>query len=364
MSDFDYGNARLRAMKSRLLSRRTLESLAEAASVQGLITALTNTAYREAVEAALARSTVELAGMDCLAEALRNDLVATVGRARQFFSGAAAELAALTLRRYDVHNVKTVLRGLARQVVASEILSGMLPVGELSVADLAQLAQSADVRVAIDLLATWRMQAAQPLLALRARGRGGDLEVSAMELALDRWYLCAALRGAREAGEAGRPVVEVLDREADAANILTALRLIGATDTATAVREHFGVDNVGQLFVGPGQIQFAQLTEAAHKASVVEAVNVLADTSYGELLAGAMEAYIASGHLSVFERALSRRRLQRTAKLLARDPLGIGVLLGYVTLKTNEVSNLRTIAQGLMLGDKPDRIRAELMFAN
>mgnify|MGYP001559071884 CR=1 FL=1 len=90
MSDFDYGNARLRAMKSRLLSRRTLESLAEAASVQGLITALTNTAYREAVEAALARSTVELAGMDCLAEALRNDLGATVGRAQRKNGAAGA----------------------------------------------------------------------------------------------------------------------------------------------------------------------------------------------------------------------------------------------------------------------------------
>ena len=79
MADFDYGNTRLRAMKSRLIPRRTLEGLAEAGSVQGLINALTDTAYREAVEAALVR----LVGMDCLAEALRNDLVATVGKARR-----------------------------------------------------------------------------------------------------------------------------------------------------------------------------------------------------------------------------------------------------------------------------------------
>src|SRR5512145_2414625 len=99
MPDFDYGNARLRAMRSRLLSRQALEELAQVGSVQGLITALIDTAYREAVEAALVR----LTGMDCLTQALRNDLVATLGRARTFYSGPAGELAALVLRRYDLH---------------------------------------------------------------------------------------------------------------------------------------------------------------------------------------------------------------------------------------------------------------------
>jgi vacuolar-type H+-ATPase subunit C/Vma6 len=33
MSDFDYGNARLRAMKSRLLTRQVMEELAGAESV-------------------------------------------------------------------------------------------------------------------------------------------------------------------------------------------------------------------------------------------------------------------------------------------------------------------------------------------
>ena len=89
MADFDYGNARLRAMKSRLIPRRALEGLTEIGHAEGLITALTDTAYREAVEAALVR----LAGMECLAEALRNDLVATVGKARRFFRDRAGELA-------------------------------------------------------------------------------------------------------------------------------------------------------------------------------------------------------------------------------------------------------------------------------
>lgn len=356
MSAFDYGNARLHAMKSRLLSRQTLEGLAETGSVQGLLTALTNTAYRQAVEAALVR----LAGMEALAEALRNDLVATLGKVRRFFAGPAGELAALVLRRYDVHNVKTVLRGLAQHVPASEILASVLPIGELRPADLTQLTGVADFRAAIDLLATWRLPLAWPLLELRARRPGAD--VPEMELALDRWHLRSALEAARAAKEEGRPLLETLMLQADAANILTALRLIGVPERDTILRQRFGVEDVTSLFIGPGHVPFALLAEAAHQASVAHAVQSLATTPYAALLAEAMESYARLGRLSLFERAFAQRQLQHAAGLIARDPLGIGVLLGYIALKTNEVANLRAIAQGLMIGEKPDRIRAELMF--
>jgi hypothetical protein len=47
MADYDYGNARLRVMKSRLLPRSELEVLAEAGSLDGLIAALTKTVYQK-----------------------------------------------------------------------------------------------------------------------------------------------------------------------------------------------------------------------------------------------------------------------------------------------------------------------------
>ena len=53
MADYDYGNARIHVMKSRLLPRHELETLADAGSLQGLIAALTKTVYQKSVEAAL-----------------------------------------------------------------------------------------------------------------------------------------------------------------------------------------------------------------------------------------------------------------------------------------------------------------------
>ena len=116
MSGYEYGNARLRAMKSRLLPRRELDALAETGSPQGLIAALTKTAYRKSVETALTRAS----GMDCIAEALRYDLINTLGKVQNFFDGQAGEMAAIILRTYDIHNLKAILRGLSKQVAAGE----------------------------------------------------------------------------------------------------------------------------------------------------------------------------------------------------------------------------------------------------
>jgi vacuolar-type H+-ATPase subunit C/Vma6 len=47
---------------------------------------------------------------------------------------------------------------------------------------------------------------------------------------------------------------------------------------------------------------------------------------------------------------------------ITKDPLGIGVFLGYLALKVNEVANLHWIARGISLGFGPAVLRAEMSF--
>ena len=135
MADFDYGNARLHAMKSRLLSQHRLETLADNASLSGLIATLAQTSYRKPVEAALTRAS----GLDCINEALRLDLTGTLGNIRSFYQDQAVELVAIVLRTYDIHNLKTILRGLTKNLPPGDILPVLLPVGDLNYFTLADL---------------------------------------------------------------------------------------------------------------------------------------------------------------------------------------------------------------------------------
>ncbi|MEJ2597987.1 MAG: V-type ATPase subunit [Anaerolineales bacterium] len=355
MAEFDYGNARLRAMKSRLLSRHDLEALTEAESLQGLISALTKTTYRQSVEAAL----THVSGMDCIHLALRNELIATLGKVHGFFHEQAEEMIAIVLRAYDVHNMIAILRGLAKNAPQTEILSTLLPVGDVSLSLLAELMRASNPRDAIDLSASMNLLIAQPLLKLRIEHPGA--ETDEMELALNKWYFAESQRILSEKG-GGERLSSALKQDADIANLITVFRFVYAPKEKTALRERFRTDDIAYLFVGPGFLTFELLVQLSQQRTLSSLLNILDESPYGPALADGQIAFDRSGRLSEFEKSLNRFRLNWMGQQIAKDPLGIGVFLGYQALKTNEIKNIRWIAQGINNGANADAIQSELEF--
>ena len=356
MSGFDYGNARLRAMKSRLLSRAEVEALAGANSLQTLFSTLARTAYRRPIEAALVRKQ----GMACLTEALSRDLMETLGRMRTFYSGPAGELVAVILYAYDVHNLKTILRGLEKHASPEEMATAQLPVGELAAGLLAQLARAPEPRAVIDQTASMGLPIAQPLLELRAKRPGAGL--LEMELALDRWRFQQAQAQVRRYRRGAEWLSAAVSLEADLVNVCTTMRFVHTPAERQALRKWVGSDDLDGLFVGPGRLPFELLSQAGRQDTMEAAVKILARAPYEPPLRAGLGAYMRSGRLGDFEGHLRGFRLRWTARLIATDPLGIGVPLGYSALKVNEVANLRWVAQGINLGLDADAIKAELEF--
>jgi vacuolar-type H+-ATPase subunit C/Vma6 len=64
--------------------------------------------------------------------------------------------------------------------------------------------------------------------------------------------------------------------------------------------------------------------------------------------------------LSSIEKSLRRFRLEKLVSLIPKDPLGIGLVMGYIALKINEVNNLSCIAHALHIGLNPEAIRLEV----
>ena len=354
MADYDYGNARLHVMKSRLLSTRELEMLVETGSLQGLIAALSKTIYQKAVEAALTR----VSGMQCIDEALRTDLVNTVGKIRGFYKEEAVKMTALFLRTYDIHNLKAILRGLTKNVPAGDILVVLLPIGELSLNILRELTQLNNPREAIDLLASMGLPFAVPLLNVRVEVPGA--ETFEMELALDKWHYANTRQTLKSELGTENLLSQTLTLEADLANVLTALRFAQFPRERDLLRERLGISEIEYLFVGPGRIPFEQLASACRQDTVASAVETFSGTFFEAGLRAGLEVYAHSNRLSDIESRLKHDRLAWMAGQIKKDPLGIGVVLGYVALKVNEVGNIRWIAQGISLGMKTNAIRAEL----
>lgn len=354
MGSYEYSNARLRAMKSRLLTRSDYQTLVGSRTLERLLTALTHTPYAESIEATLVRGS-ELVVINA---AFRHNLITTVHKIRRFFEEPEYHIVAIALRIYDIHNIKAILRGVENSVPPSEIRAAHLPVGDLSDDVLAELAIAPDPRAVMDLMASMRLPYGRPLLVLRAEHPNAT--ISEFELALDRWYFNNAFAELNDGADGADGLRAALALEADVINLLTVLRLAHTPQDAPLYLKHFRADSLEALFVGPGRLSFEVLAQTADQSSLEAAVHQLRNTPYGNVLASGLDAYYHSQRLSEFERQLLRYRLNWRANLIRQDPLGIGVLLGYLALKINEIGNLRWVTHGTNSGLASNKLMDEL----
>ena len=150
--------------------------------------------------------------------------------------------------------------------------------------------------------------------------------------------------------------------EADIINLLTVLRFAHSPKERKFLREWLHTDELDQLFVGPGKISFAMLTSAGNQDQVSAAVDILANTPYKIPLNEGLKAYTQSLLLSDIEMQLKRYRLKWMSRQIYQDSLGIGVLLGFVALKINEISNIRWMAQAINQNFKAESIHQGLEY--
>src|SRR3972149_10640726 len=125
MPDFDYINARVRATRSRLLDPGRMEELLGAFTFDALLAGLTNPPYGRDLQEALAR----YRGIQAVDEALARNFSATTQKIRSFGDGKPRALIEALLLRWDLANVRAVLRGKHTGRSEEDIMESALPAG-------------------------------------------------------------------------------------------------------------------------------------------------------------------------------------------------------------------------------------------
>jgi V/A-type H+-transporting ATPase subunit C len=107
--DYGYINARMRGMKSRLLSHQVLNDLILKPDLDSLTADLENSPYRDDIIEAKGRAT----GILCIESALRQNFIRTFRKIQDFArqEKEAEQYIGIFLHRWDVQNIKTILRG-------------------------------------------------------------------------------------------------------------------------------------------------------------------------------------------------------------------------------------------------------------
>ena len=349
MSQYEYGNTRLRARISELMSHETIASFTELTSVDSFISALTRTPYRESVEYALTFAH----GYECVTQALQRETSRMYMDLTRFYTGEEAEKINLIFLRDDLKNIKAILRGLSHDNPFDVIIASFTTLGTLPHAVLTQIAKSASVDEAISKMVVYDLPFAEPLLALRAKlERPGSAD---MEMCIEQWYFQRIDHLITGGSEDARLLREFHGIEADIVNLNTVLRFIS---TPQAEEELHGT--LQDYLIPHGTLTITNWQTLAKSATVQELVQKLSSTRYDSALKIGLDCYKNTGNLSEFEANMHTYLLRWQARLPRLFPLGIGVALGYVSKKLSEIRNLRWIAIGIASAFEPDYIRENL----
>jgi V/A-type H+-transporting ATPase subunit C len=347
--DTGYVNARVRGMHSFLFDQKQLNSLILKPDIDSLITELEKTQYKEDIQHALIIAT----GIKGVEYALRLNLIRTFRKILSFVEGETGEkYVSIFLSRWDVHNIKTILRGRKVHIPTQDIRECLIPAGTLDDATVVELLKQPDIKGVIDLLATWGHPSAAPLTShfeeFIARS---DLVI--LEYALDRYYYEESLRLVQGRSRDEQIVRDIVSTEIDVINIKTILTLL---------RDRIEPADGEKLLLSGGKVLDQKVLRAMiRETSPSDILKYLEQTPYRFLneLKGAENA---SFRISAYQSALDRYLMRYGVRAFRGDPLSVTIIIGYLWAKYTEVINLRIIARGKTALITPEEMEAELIY--
>lgn len=347
--DTDLGcfNARVRGMRGALFKRQDYELFMALPSAEALIERLRSTRYGPHIDAASMRTKT---GLDGLQFALATELSASLAFLWKIAPEEARPLLRAICSHWEVFDLKTLIRGIAREVRREEIKAALIPAGEFGSAALDELLASKDIPDLVSFLETWASPYARVLRPKLAEYRRSG-RITGMELGADLSANAFLLEALRQ-GPPGEALMRAwLAEKSDFQNALTLLKIAGEGYSPEAASGFF---MEGGAFLG--RERFMKLAALKDRDELASALAV-----YGGR--AVKKALDASGADPVLMEEAAEDALKERFRLLSiTDPLSIAVGASYVYMKIREVKNLRLIGRGLAFGVPAGELRLFLFF--
>ncbi len=338
--NYPYVTARVKAKKSLLLPGETYERLLQM-GIPAIARFLGEGQYHDEMLALGARYD----GVDLVEMATRDNLATVFSQIIRFSEGPLRDMIGYYLGRWDVWNVKTILRGKFYGAAAREILEDVIPAGSLDLTFLERLVAFETIEEVVEGLEDTPYHHA--VLGLTAAPE----EITTLapyEDLMDRLYYEHLLDVIPPSSEPTTLFHNFVRLEIDVVNLKTLLRVLGVEDIQTR-----------QLFIPRGRfVRRLDLREMA-QLDLPAVLQRLRDTPYHDVLAPYLRE--EGGDLARGIRAMEKWLLDQASTGSNLHPLSILPVLDYVIAKTREVENIRIIARGKGSGMDVEQIREMLV---
>ncbi|MDS0476661.1 V-type ATP synthase subunit C [Natrinema sp. 1APR25-10V2] len=344
-SNPEYVNARVRSRQAALLSDEDYRKLIRMGPSE-IARFMEETEYEREINQLGTR----FSGVDLIEYALNRNLAKHFDDLLEWANGRLYDLIARYLRKFDVWNLKTIIRGIYTDSDPDAIRTDLIPAGELDDRTIDRLVEAGSIEDVIELLGGTIF--ADPLENAYEEFEAGGTLVP-LENALDRAFYESLLE------DLGRPqegpeakYVEFLQTEIDFRNARNALRLARS-----------GADLDPAAYYIDGGVLFDESELSRLIGQYDELVDHIADNKrYGDRLSGALDRLRDADSLIQFEHALDAALLEYADTLSSVYPTSISPVLSYILAKEREVENIRAIARGREVGLDESEIEEELVI--
>lgn len=334
MIGLDYGNTRVRVRAGRLLDIDDYRELMGSSSLEAMLGRLASGPYGAAVERSLSRH----GGLRRLDEAVRSHLSRQLSDVLSFYSGEIAERLRLYEARWDIRNIRSILRSLADASTGERSTPLLVSTGTLDDAALDEIAGRGDVRSAVDLLGVWQLPGPQVVRHLRGATvryvETGD--ISHLDAALDKALEEIVGESISRFGP-DDPVVATLRRELDRVNLMSCARLLALSDRTPGQWRPLEEGMV------PAAV-WSEAMAAGERQVVASRIAPRLPVSWR----GPLDEWVEHGDPPRLEGRLDDAWADDALDMLRRDPLGVETPLGYLGRLEAEAKNLRMVGRAIV----------------
>ncbi|HAF60862.1 MAG TPA: hypothetical protein DCK95_00870 [Anaerolineaceae bacterium] len=339
MSTFDYGNTRLRARLSRLLTKEMLEEMTRTDNIDGFLSSLIKSPYKISIEKALTVSS-GIQSVETFLETETENLFRDFG---SFYEDSAWEQVRLLFAFHDFLNIHTIVRGVLGNVPKREIQDLLTRSGKIPFRILRDLSMSPGFSALISKMVAFHIPYTDVLL--KNQTILPSLQGAQIELLLEKVFYDEVFKENSLYLNQSSFLKEYFSMHVDQDNIVCALRIIKNPEMISSKN----ID-IKECFIEYGTISKSMFISVTAEKDIGKAVNRFSGTPYYNCLQEGLQEYQQTGLLTEFEERLRKMLLKRASQYPFEDPIGVGVPIGYFVRKTNEMQNIWWIAKGIQLG--------------
>ncbi|MFA5347885.1 MAG: V-type ATP synthase subunit C [Methanoregula sp.] len=323
-----YVCTRMRVRKAKLIPREEYMRMLNM-SLSEITRVIQETQYKQEID----ELSSVFGGIDLIEVALSWNLAKEYQKILEITPGNLKQFTQSYLRRWDIQNILTILRGKMQGEKVGKIKEILVPAGSLDRVILDHLLTEDTPERIIDALKGNRIY---PVLSREYPAAKDSGSFSRMENELYKQFFSEIIAEAESGIKGGNQFLDFIRFDIDIRNIKTLFRL----------RRDTFEEDAREMFIPGGALSsadFANLNEIRDQGEFIE---LLKGKIRNNLLIALLDELKSEKTIRDVETRLTRVQLEQMEHLSKRNPFSIHPILVYLEKKKYEVFNLRALARG------------------